>query len=220
MTRRGAARDVAAPGGRRDLKGAAVGGADAAGTARRGRTRDEGKDRAIVQAMLAMLVEHGFDGASFEKVAAAAQVSRATIYRRWTSKEALVIHAADLLLRYDETQRPDNRPGLAALKDKIAAFAAQLRDPFKARVLAVLIAEASGRPRLAELLTQLERDRREPMVRSIAEAVRLGEIRPPDDVDEAIDAIVGPVYFRGLIVGRQTSRAQSDAIIDRVLVRG
>lgn len=38
-------------------------------------------------------MEGGLDGASFEQVARRAGVTRATIYRRWSSREALVARA-------------------------------------------------------------------------------------------------------------------------------
>lgn len=63
---------------------------------RRGRPRDAGRDRALLDATLAVLAESGYGGLTTAAVAARARVSTATLYRRWSSKEELVIAAAAL----------------------------------------------------------------------------------------------------------------------------
>ena len=57
-----------------------------------GRPRDARADRAILEATLELASEQGL-GLSMDAVAARAGVSKATIYRRWASKEALVLDA-------------------------------------------------------------------------------------------------------------------------------
>jgi AcrR family transcriptional regulator len=73
-----------------------------------GRPRDDTKDEAITSAMIAMLAAHGYDGASFEKVATAAGVSRPAIYRRWKAKELLVIDAVRAMLNEDLASYTDD----------------------------------------------------------------------------------------------------------------
>jgi transcriptional regulator with XRE-family HTH domain len=57
----------------------------------RGRPRREGAHRAILEAFRELLIEDGFARLRLEHVAARAGVSKATIYRRWRSKEELAI---------------------------------------------------------------------------------------------------------------------------------
>lgn len=56
----------------------------------RGRPRDMGKDEAIREAAWELLAEQGYAGFSFEALAARAGCGRATLYRRFPSKQALV----------------------------------------------------------------------------------------------------------------------------------
>jgi AcrR family transcriptional regulator len=52
-----------------------------------------GRDAAICDATLALLLEVGYDGMSMDAVAARARASKATIYRRWPGKQELVLDA-------------------------------------------------------------------------------------------------------------------------------
>src|SRR5207302_10016301 len=62
----------------------------------RGRPRSDRAHQAIIDAALQMLIDEGFADLALERVAACAGVGKATIYRRWASKEAL---ALDLLMQ-------------------------------------------------------------------------------------------------------------------------
>ena len=66
----------------------------AGGTTRRpGRPRSEQAEQAIIEATLDLFAEQGFEGVCVEAVAARAGVGKATIYRRWPSKEELLLAA-------------------------------------------------------------------------------------------------------------------------------
>src|SRR3954466_2689293 len=59
-----------------------------------GRPRSERAARAIIDATIDLLAEEsGVAGVSIEAVAARAGVGKTTIYRRWPSKDALIVHA-------------------------------------------------------------------------------------------------------------------------------
>src|SRR4051812_19570536 len=60
---------------------------------RLGRKRDESRDPEILDAALDVLAETGYDGMTIDMVAARAKAGKATLYRRWSSKEDLVIDA-------------------------------------------------------------------------------------------------------------------------------
>ena len=74
-----------------------AGGADPAAvpeaTRRPGRPRSERAEQAILDAAIEAVGENGIDGVSCEDVAARAGVGKATLYRRWTGKEDLLIAA-------------------------------------------------------------------------------------------------------------------------------
>lgn len=65
--------------------------------AERGRQQDVGKDDLIIAATLALLGECGYDALTMSEVAARAGVSKATLYRRWTTKSELVADAVSTI---------------------------------------------------------------------------------------------------------------------------
>src|SRR5436190_20339068 len=69
------------------------GGGDEPGQRRPGRPRDPSYDKAILDATLEILFDRGYAGLTIDGVAARTGLGRPTIYRRWSSKPALVIAA-------------------------------------------------------------------------------------------------------------------------------
>ncbi|MFE0775026.1 TetR/AcrR family transcriptional regulator [Streptomyces sp. NPDC058861] len=63
-----------------------------------GRPRSRQADTAILQATVTLLGESGFQGLTMDQVARRAGVGRATVYRRWRSKEEMIIGALDTLM--------------------------------------------------------------------------------------------------------------------------
>ncbi len=66
---------------------------DARGPKTLGRPRDGSRDTAILTAALELIAEVGYERLSMEAIVGRARVSKATIYRRWPSKGALVAAA-------------------------------------------------------------------------------------------------------------------------------
>ncbi|QDZ03299.1 TetR/AcrR family transcriptional regulator [Nitratireductor mangrovi] len=67
-----------------------------------GRPRRQETDVAILDAALSIFLQAGFEGTSFEQVARRAGVSRATIYRRWASREEMIARALGRLKEESE----------------------------------------------------------------------------------------------------------------------
>jgi AcrR family transcriptional regulator len=78
---------------------------------RRGRPRDPDAEPRIRRYAVELLLERGFDGMTVDDVAEAAGVGKATIYRRWASKEQL---ASDALAELFNIEIPDADTGSIA----------------------------------------------------------------------------------------------------------
>src|SRR5438270_13606031 len=73
---------------------------------RGGRPRDPSRDGVIRAAILCLLAEVGYGALTMDAVAAEAGVGKATIYRRWRTKEDLVVDTISDLHR-GEALPPD-----------------------------------------------------------------------------------------------------------------
>src|SRR5438067_2481666 len=118
-------------------------------TPQRGRPRSPEADRAIAEATVAIISEEGYDALTMAGVAERAGVSTATLYRRWASKEELVVGTVGHLA----PDRPDIDTG--SLAGDLTELLAQLADRLNGqggRVLRGLIGEMAWNPELADAL--------------------------------------------------------------------
>jgi AcrR family transcriptional regulator len=128
-----------------DESGTATAGAGiAAGApARVGRKRDHTRDAAILDAATEVLGEVGYANLTVDLVAARARAGKATVYRRWASKEDLVLDAVERLGRSqaDLIELPDTgtlRGDLIALFRPESAEEQARRDKAVAGLASVL----------------------------------------------------------------------------------
>jgi AcrR family transcriptional regulator len=179
-----------------------------AATAVRGRPRSSEADRAIQRATIELLFEDSYEGLTMAGVAHRAGVSTATLYRRYQSKEDLVVGAVASMK--DDFQPTDTGRLVddirAMVREGCAAFAGQ-----SGRLIKSLIGEVQRNPELAGALRQQVIDHRREKARRIIEAaVERGEIPPPPDADVALDMIGGPLVFRALVTGEPLSAEFAD----------
>jgi len=164
-----------------------------------GRPRSAQADEAIVDAALALLTEEGFDRLSMDGVATRAGVGKATVYRRWPSKEALVIEA--VARRTDPF--PDDATGpvrerLVAILDGILAMSRT----GAGRLLPCMVgASVSNPPLAAHYRAQIVEPRRARIAELVREGVASGELRADLDVESAIDMLVGALLYRVVFTG-------------------
>ncbi len=138
-----------------------------------------------------------------EAVAAAARVSKATIYRRWPSKDALVL---DLVSdASDDVDEQTDRPAAApadARSELLAWVQAGLEAEHSPRGAAMqhLVRRAIEDQALAASLRRrvLERHR-DRFATIVQRAVSAGQIRPDLDVATLLDLVSGPLLYRRLI---------------------
>nr|WP_232232204.1 TetR/AcrR family transcriptional regulator [Mycobacterium triplex] len=80
---------------------------------------DRSRDPAILNAALAALTENGYDATNMDDIAARAGVGKAAIYRRWSSKAALI---TDVLLYWRPDLRNDDVPDSGSLAGDMEAL--------------------------------------------------------------------------------------------------
>jgi AcrR family transcriptional regulator len=183
----------------------------------RGRRRSRRSHDAIVQATQELLVAHGYQALTIEGVAARAGVGKQTIYRWWPSRAALVLEA--YLAGSDAIPPPaeaaTTHENVRALVDWLVAVLAQ---PIGGKVVAGLVADLKHDPDLAE---RFHRDvvpaRRRAMRDTLERGKERGDIRADADLDLAVDALHGAVFYRLLLSGEPLDREFVEQLADQVL---
>lgn len=181
-----------------------------------GRPRDRAAGDAILDATLKLLAEEGYEGLTTDRIAAVAGVGKATIYRRWSSKEEVVAAAAMRLSA--EVPTPDTGDLEADLRAIAEGLAAVFAQPATARLVAALLARMPHDPALAENLRQgfLAARRRAAHV-VLERAGERGEIASGVDLEIAVDLLAAPFYYRMLVTGTSIDRRFADDVVAAVL---
>ena len=163
-----------------------------------GRPRNPVVDKAILRAALELFVEHGIAGASIERIAKRAGVAKTSVYRRWSSREALLAQAIEVAR---------NATGYTVdLVDRTAP-----QDFVK---LLVEACEVVGRPEIRKLMTRLigsipdypklievyretyYLQRRRAFGRALERVQAAGLLVKDIDLEALADVIIGAVMYR------------------------
>jgi AcrR family transcriptional regulator len=159
---------------------------------------------------------HGYRGVTIEGVAARAGAGKQTIYRWWSSKDALLLDV--FLDAITERLARSNADARASLRERVQATAAVLADGDLGPHVAELIGAAQHDSALAaELLERLVRPARASNLEVLRDAQRAGELRNDIDPEVMADALFGPIWFRLLITKDALSPAYVDAVVDAVM---
>lgn len=179
---------------------------------RRGRPRSQEVDQAITAAVLDTIFEQGLSAVNVEGIARRARVAKATIYRRWPTRDAMVADA--LSTTYTGFDHPDT----GDVREDLRQLVATRSNFFVAR---------PGVPGVARLILSVAADRRywQKMIKPRRQVLRQvlergqtrGEIRPDVQLDLAVDLIIGPLIFAVLDQSRPLDRAAMDAVVEAVL---
>ncbi|HSW14787.1 MAG TPA: TetR/AcrR family transcriptional regulator [Solimonas sp.] len=158
-----------------------------------GRPRSAKSEQSIIQTTLRILQEHGYAALTIDRVAASAKVSKSTIYRRWPTKEHLVLAVFE---RIPLAAAPKGRSLEEDLLTMAAQFTRSMRESPIQSVLPRLAGECVDNPALAEALVRVNTQRREPMRMLLQQAIARGEIEAATNIDLAIDLIQGAIVSR------------------------
>lgn len=159
-----------------------------------GRPRDARVDQSILEAALDLFLEDGFDAMSIESVADRAGVGKTTIYRRWRSKEELVVATIDTL--YEGMEIPDTGDVLADLTTVVRHMHGLIRNTKAGHALPRMASElARGTPLGHAYMRNVMAPRLAAVGAALQRAKDRGELRMDLDVQIAVASIVGPMMF-------------------------
>jgi AcrR family transcriptional regulator len=178
-----------------------------------GRPRSAVLDEAIAEAVLDLLAEGvTVEAMSMEAVAARAGVGKATIYRRWPNKEAMLIEAVarlkgDLPKIKGESVRED----LLTLMRPIG----RVKITRQGQIMPCLIPHLHRSPELHRLYQRMLEPRRELMREVLRRGVATGELRADIDVEVVGAMLAAPLVAQAVL--RWNPNLPGDDLPERLL---
>ncbi len=172
---------------------------------------------AIRNAVVEELAAVGFSKMSIEGIARRAGVGKTAVYRRWKSKLHLVL---DLVGAFAADGLPV--PATGSLHGDVRALlevmSHVLRHPVASAVIPDLLVEAARNPEIADAVRGALLDGQQRMAQGVvADAVARGELPADIGPDRALDLLIGPLYWRQVVVRDAMTSAQLDALARQVV---
>jgi TetR/AcrR family transcriptional regulator, regulator of autoinduction and epiphytic fitness len=177
--------------------------------------RVERSRRVILEAVLDELGTAGYGALTIEAVAARAGVGKATIYRHWSGKLALVEDA------FRTIKASVVVPEQGTLRDRVVAVLEQVaclvQESTYSACMPALIDAAERDPNVRAFHARFSAERRAVLVGMLRDAVESGELPPTTDAELLADALVGPILLRRLMLAESVDPAIATALVDQLL---
>jgi AcrR family transcriptional regulator len=181
-----------------------------------GRKRNEDTRMVILHTALSMLEKLGFAALTVEGVAASAGVGKATIYRWWPNKAALVMEAY-LTLRREHFEFRDTGDFRADLREQMHRVVEAFRGQ-DGRTMASILGSAQSDPELAQSFREGWLDKRRAESYAFLEAaVERGQLSRAVNRTQLLDALYGPLYYRLLIGHQPVTTELADFVAENLL---
>lgn len=180
------------------------------------RPRVEGdRELEILEAALAVLADVGYDRLTMDAVATRAKASKATLYRRWTTKAALVIDA--LLTQKAAPPEPDTGTLRGDLLEVFCGFG--MLDQNSVATLSSILTAMTRDPEFArEFRTRVIGPKLALSHRIYERAIARGEVRQDLDVSLIAPALAGILLHRAYLLGEQPSQELIARVIDQIIL--
>jgi AcrR family transcriptional regulator len=181
---------------------------------RTGRPRSSRADEAILEAVLDLMSEGvTVDAISIEAVAARAGVGKATIYRRWSNKQAML---ADAVRELKGTQPQPHGSNVRERILSLLTATGKGHDARAAKIFPCLVPEVL-RSDIAYGIWQdvIVRPRRDVFRQVLLQAVADGELREDLDIEVALSLLSGPILLNRML--RWNPALDDDTLPERVV---
>lgn len=178
------------------------------------RRRNEHSRRAILDAVVALISELGYEQVTIEALARRAGVGKQTIYRWWRSKGDVALEALQESLA-TVVDFPDSGDLVADLRVQMKGVTRLLGSPTVGPVYRGLLAAAQSDPVISRAhLDDVIGPATVAGLARITRAQERGEIRADADPQALIDLLYGAIYYRLLLHTRPLEPGQIDAALD------
>src|SRR6476661_1145282 len=165
---------------------------------------------AVLDATIAELAERGYEGLSVESVARRAGIHKTTLYRRWETRDGLVVAAlADAAER--RTAVPDTGDIELDLRALARAVRKTLRSEAGAAVVRALVAGSASSESARAVARRFWAARMIETRPIIERAIARGDLPTGTDPDQVLMYVSAPLYQCLLVTAQPLTEAVADA---------
>jgi AcrR family transcriptional regulator len=171
--------------------------------------------RSVLTAALELIAEHGFDGATIERISERSGIARSTIYRRWPEPAQLYIEAL-----WPVTVVAEHAPTgdlVVDLRTYLHEYAQRLNDRTYLAALVTIIDRATRDTEFGALHRAMV-DARRSRAAAIVEAAKAnGSLSAEVPVDDVVEALHSPFLYIRLVRHDPITPADETRVLGQVL---
>ncbi|MBF6334140.1 TetR/AcrR family transcriptional regulator [Nocardia transvalensis] len=175
------------------------------------------REQAILAATYELLGEVGYGGLTMDAVAARAQASKATIYRRWPGKPALVKAAMDAHDAQYVAAIPDTGTLRGDLLAALTALCAQVDDRYVTMLTGLMHAMRVDPELARELKSHVADEDLGPFRTVVDRAIARGELPADTEIERAHQVSEGQI-MRRMCLGEPVDREFLADLVDELLI--
>jgi AcrR family transcriptional regulator len=182
------------------------------------RPRVEGeREEEILDAVVEMLVENGYDRLTMDAVAKRARASKATLYRRWQTKSSLVVDAVIRAKSMNAQPLPDTGSLRGDLR---AMFCTNMVTTSETTsVLGVVVTALQTDPEFAaDFRSRFLRPKTQASEEIYRRAAERGELAPGVDPSLLGPAFAGILLHRRFLLGEEITPDLVDRVLDQIIL--
>jgi AcrR family transcriptional regulator len=184
---------------------------------RRGRPRSSAIDEAVLQAAFRLMAQHGYARTSIDAIAAAAGVTKPSIYLRFRGGKAEVATKA-LARARDRRPVPETGQIRADLIAHVRYFRTGVSRPFGMAMVGTVLAEEHDTPQLLAFFRRHVIEPRRAMLRAVlARGRERGDLSPDADIEMGAQLLVG-AYYAQYLAGVPFREGWDERVVDAVLM--
>jgi AcrR family transcriptional regulator len=182
----------------------------------RGRPRDEEVRKKILNSAACLLESRSFSEITVNAIAEHAGAGKATVYRWWPNKAAVLIEAFRVAVARD-LPFPNSGSLINDLRQQLLQFA-EIISGSRGRTFSGFIAAAQTDPDVAEAFRRMWiAPRRAETKKALERYRRTGDVSPEADLDAVLEMLFGPLYYRLLFAWGPVNEVYIDKLLNTAL---
>jgi AcrR family transcriptional regulator len=156
-----------------------------------------------------LLIGKGYAEVTTDDIAAAARVSKATIYRHWQTKQELVVAAARR--HFGRVDAPDLGSFAAEIELILEHRLGDYREPGTLRLVGSLVGAAASDPQLLAVFTEWVELLSRAIRRAIQRGIARGDVQPEVDI-VALETVIAGIVARAVVAQHSVTTTTVNSI--------